>query len=96
MADNGRILQPYWYPNPLPRDEAFINFDDPWTQVILDGFTLPGVSQVEVSRSHSLNVKASAGKHFATVTDQGYKPCDVIITTVFWTPIQWQIWQLNI
>lgn len=96
MADTNRILTPMWYPSPGSFDEPFIQIDDPWFQPFINGMKIPGVSNVEVSRSHSLNVKASAGKHFATVTDQGYKPSDVIITTTLWTPQQWEIYQLNI
>ena len=96
MAETNRILQPWWYPNPLPSDEQFIYIVDPWTQPRLNGITIPGIWNVEVSRSHSLSVKQSAGKHFATVTDQGYKPCDLIIEGFIWTPMQWQIMQLNI
>lgn len=95
MADTGRVLQPFWLPIPGDYDEPFIEIP-PFNVVFVDGFAIPGVSNVEVSKAHSLSVKQSAGRHFATVTDQGYKPCDVIITTQIWTPKQWEIWQLNI
>lgn len=89
-------MQNIWYPSPGPYDEPFLNVEDLWFQPFINGMKIPGVSNVEISRSHSLNVKASAGKHFATVTDQGYKPSDVVITTTLWTPQQWEIYQLNI
>jgi hypothetical protein len=69
---------------------------NPWDVVFLNGFALPGVSKVEVSGARKLDVKQSAGRHFSTVTDMGYKPIDVIVTTTIWTPQQWIDWQLNI
>jgi hypothetical protein len=43
-----------------------------------------------------LDKKQSAGKQFATLTTEGYVPCDVIITVTIWSPQQWRDWQLNV
>jgi len=96
MADTGRVLQPWWHPTPLAADEPFFPITNPHDVLYINGFALPGITEVKPGRGHSLHVKQSAGKHYATVTDQGYKPCDVIITNRIWTPLHWQIWQLNI
>ena len=96
MADTGRVLQPWWFPNPGPFDEPFFPINNPWDVVFLNGFAIPGISKVTPGRGHKLNIKSSAGKHFATVTDEGYEPCDLLIVNSFYSPLQWQIWQLNI
>jgi hypothetical protein len=96
MADTGRVLQPWWHANPGPGDEPFNGITNPWDIVYLNGFALPGVSKVQPGRGHKLNIKSSAGKHFATVTDEGYEPCDLLIMNEFYSPLHWQIWQLNI
>ena len=96
MANNV-TLQPWWYESPVGEDQLIWRIvSNPWDLVYIDGFLLPGISKIEISKSHKLDVKASAGRHFSTITDQGYKPCDVVITTTIWTPYQWGIWQANI
>jgi hypothetical protein len=96
MADTGRVLQSWWYPNPGDFDEPFIGITNPWDIVYLNGFAIPGVSKIQPGRGHKLNIKSSAGKHFATVTDEGYEPCDLVIMNEFYSPKHWEIWQLNI
>jgi hypothetical protein len=96
MADTARILQDWWYPKPGRFDEPQFECRSPWDICYLNGFALPYVSKVQVARGHSLAVKQSAGKHYATVTDQGYEPCDLVITCEYYSPLHWQIWQLNI
>jgi hypothetical protein len=94
MANGNRVAMPWWHLKPnYPGDEPFIQITNPWDIVVIDTFSLPGLSKVRISRGHSIEVKNSAGKHFATMTDHGYKPCDVIITTRIWTPSQWYVWQ---
>ena len=94
---DSKTLQPFWMQHPLPENFLVWNpIINPWDIVYLNGLALPGISKVEVSGSRKLDVKKSAGRHFAVVTDNGYKPIDVTITTQIWTPQQWQLWQLNI
>jgi len=92
-----RLTMPWWYPNPLAADESFIDISqDPWSQCVLNDFALPGITTVEISKGPNINKKQTAGKHFATFTGSGYKPAELIITTIFWTPVQWQLWQIRI
>jgi hypothetical protein len=93
VADPSRIFQPWWLPNPGIGDELVFGALSAWDVVYLDGTALPGISEVKPGRGHSLQIKQSAGRHFATLTDSGYKPCDLIITTKIWTPTQWNLWQ---
>jgi hypothetical protein len=100
-VNNG--LQPWWYQNELPESSLippgqppYGGINNPWDIVKIAGIVLPGVSKVEVSSAIKINVKESAGKNFSYLTSEGYKPCDVIITTTIWTPEQWRDWQLNV
>jgi hypothetical protein len=92
MADV--TLQPWWFEQVLS-EEMLIHrvISNPWDIVYIDGVALPGISDVKCSKGPKLDVKNSAGRHFATITAQGYKPCDVVITTLIWTPYQSGIWQ---
>lgn len=86
--------QPWWYTKEVPENILISGAElSPWDIVFINGVELPGISNVEVSGGPKLDVKQSAGKHYSTITDQGYKPCDLIITTIFWTPVQWFDWQ---
>lgn len=86
--------QPWWYIREVPENQLISSAElSPWDVVFINGVALPGVSNVEISGGPKLDPKQSAGKHFATITEQGYKPCDLIITTIFWTPTQWFDWQ---
>lgn len=86
--------QPWWYVRDIPENMLISGAElSPWDIVYINGVELPGISNVEVTGGPKLDIKPSAGKHYSTITSQGYKPCDILITTIFWTPSQWMDWQ---
>lgn len=90
----GKTMQPWWISKEPPENQLITGAElSPWDIVFINNISLPGISNVEVSGGPKLDPKQSAGKHYATITEQGYKPCDLIITTIFWTPSQWFLWQ---
>ena len=80
---------PFWYPNPHQFDDlTFENPANPWDVCTLNNVQLPGRAVVRVRKGRKLDVKQPPGSHGATITDRGYKPADVEITLIQWTPKQ--------
>lgn len=60
----------------------------PWDVVTIGGWTLPGKSVVDARRGRRIDVKQVKGKHYATLTFNGYDPAKVSIVTTIWTQPQ--------
>jgi len=94
-------IMPYWT-DELP--ESFYypygKSNNPWDIVLVNAGSgwkrIPGICSVKVSSSQKLDKKQAAGKQFATLTTEGYVPCDVIITVTLISPGDWRDWQTDI
>jgi hypothetical protein len=88
--------QVFWYPNP----HQFDNLEppgplNPWDTCTLGGYTMPGITKMKGPvKGRKLDIKQSPGTHGATMTDQGYKPADVVFEVLIWTPAQAEAFQI--
>ena len=95
------VIQPYWT-TALPESFYYPNGQstNPWDYVLLNAGAgwkrIPGVCKVDVSSSIKLDKKQAAGRQFATITTEGYVPCDVVIEVLLISPGDWLAWQTDI
>lgn len=79
---------PFWYPFPHQFDDQVFDASNAWDQCLLNSVLLPGIAKVKVRKGRKLDVKEPPGSHGATITDRGYKPAEVDIVLIIWTPSQ--------
>jgi hypothetical protein len=88
---------PWWYQDENVQDYLFDRsrgVTNPWDMVWLNGVLLPGVAYPEVNKGHKLQIKESAGTSGGVTTDQGFRPAEIDIHWMIWTPAQWEKMQL--
>ena len=64
-----------------------------WDRVVLAQETLPGLCKARARPEIGIDRKPAPGRDGETLTVKGYRPCEIEIESMIWTPEQWLKWQ---
>lgn len=89
------MAQPFWAPykdeNGAPLGyEGPLYSDNPWEYVVIGDMKTPGLAKVRAAPAFSVDIQKASGRDASNVILRGYRPGEVEIEVMVWTPDQWE------
>lgn len=66
---------------------------NPWGQVKIGAFRLPGICRVDGAAVQRIDVQKANGVDGGTLIERGYLPSEFDIDMTIWTPSHWSLWR---
>jgi hypothetical protein len=80
-------VEPFWDAPPKSLDPSNSNIN-PWDQVRIGDYLLPGIAEVDAHHVKRVHVKKMEGVDYGKITTAGKDPAEVTVKVKIWTPEQ--------